>query len=92
MTKTGAKPPPGVLKFVVKASEVFAAGEVAGRRVDTEAQAMGVEPVAEALHGRELLVHGYGAVGIALRSFPCIVNVDIVVSVVCKTLVDDGLC
>ena len=73
-------------------AEIVAAGAVAGRRVYSELQTVGVQPVAQTFHVGELLVHGDGAVGVPLRSFPCVVNVDVAVAVVGEPFLYEGTC
>ena len=81
----------GVLQLVVDRTEVAAACEVAGRRVDAELESFGVEPVAEVLHAGELLVDGNRAVGITLGSLPAVVDVHVAIAVVGQALIDERL-
>ena len=77
----------GVLLLVVDGAQIAAAGEVAGRGVDTELQSVSMEPVAEALHVGELVVGADGAVGVTLGGLPGIVDVDVLIAVVGEALI-----
>ena len=50
-----------------------------------------MQPFAQALHVGELLVHGNSAIGIALWCLPGIINIDIGISIIGKTFLQQSL-
>ena len=80
----------GVLLFMAQGTQIAAAGAVARGRIDAQFQSVGMEPVGEALHVRELVVRADGSVRIALGRLPGIVDIDVGIAVIRQTGIQES--
>ena len=82
----------GILLLVAEASQIAATSGCSRRAVDAELQSAFVKPVHQSLHRGEFLVGIQRSVGIALRSFPTIINIDVAIAIVGQAFVNQCLC